>query len=469
MNPINRCLKEGLFPETFKEARIRALYKGTGSRKKSTNYRPISVLSNLAKIFEKLLYLRFYAYFADNELIAPTQFGFLPRSNTTTAALHAISRIQQSLNDRKTTAAVFIDVAKAFDSVDHAQLLRKLEDAGIRGKAHLVMQNYLFARRQRVVSNETHSEDQYTRYGIPQGSCLSSLLFILYVNDCLSLPLHGYIQMYADDTIMIYSCDGLIELHQEIQADLELMNTWMYNNFLSFNAQKTNYMIFRTPRQQQSSEQDIIVNGTVINKTCENKYLGLMIDSDLSWAPHIRFLKNQLFPYLFVLRNARYTLPISTKRSLYFAYIHSHLNYLISIWGYASPTIVQQLQIIQNKAIRSLFWQEYHSGTINTEGLLRKYRIPSVQKLKEIDSLMMIFKIKNDIIKNNMSLQTFENVHQYHTRNRTNFVLPRTRINLLHNSLFSAGLARYNMLPSSIKQIDNLLQFKRSLKSFFLQ
>lgn len=211
------------------------------------------------------------------------------------------------------------------------------------------------------------------------------------------------------------------------------------------------------------------MNGTTIDKTELNKYLGLIIDSELNWIPHIRSLRNRLFPYLFVLRNARYTLPNSTKRSLYFAYIHSHLNYLISIWGYASNTAMSELQTMQNKAIRSLFWQEYRSRTIDTEGLLKKYKIPNVQELKTMDSMMTIFKIKNNIIKNQITLRTFENVHQYQTRNRSNFVLPITRLNILQNSLFATGLSRYNSLPHAIKRTDDLCQFKRSLKTYILQ
>lgn len=469
IEPINQCLREGTFPETFKETRIKALFKGIGNKKDANNYRPISVLSNIAKIMEKLLYNRFFDFLAKHGIISPKQYGFLPNSSTTTAALHAITRIKQSLDDKKLTAAIFIDVAKAFDSVDHAQLLKKLEDVGIRGKAHQIMQNYLFARRQRVASNEIVSDELSARFGFPQGSSLSSLLFLVYVNDCLSLLLNGHIQMYADDTILIYSCDDSIQLQQQMQADLTEMNKWMYDNCLSFNARKTKYMIFKTPRQQQTNLAPIIVNNAIIEKTDNIKYLGLIIDSELNWSPHIAFLKNKLFPYLFVLRNAKYTLPTPTKKSLYFSYIHSHLSYLISVWGYAFTTSVNQLQIVQNKAIRALFWQEYRTGTIDTEGIMKKYKIPNVQQLKTMDSLTMIFKIRHNLIRNEITLQTFEDVHDYHTRNRLNFILPRTRLNLLHNSLFSSGLSLFNSLPNAIKQTHDFTQFKRKLRKHILQ
>lgn len=470
VRPINLCMRNGEFPQSFKEARIKALYKGKGSRKKCTNYRPISVLSNLSKIYEKLLYLRLYRFLTETSFIASTQFGFLPHSSTTTAALHAITRIRQSLDDGRCTAAVFIDVAKAFDSVDHNQLLKKLDIAGISGKANMIIQDYLFARRQKIIANDLVSNDEFIRFGIPQGSNLSSLLFLIYVNDCLNLPLNGYIQMYADDTILTYSCGNPFQLHAHIEEDLTRLNNWMYDNYLSFNADKTNYMLFRTSSQSPSfTIPPIHVNQSTISETSSTRYLGLTIDNNLSWSMHIQALRSQLSPYLFVLRNAKYVLSRRIKLSLYYSYIHSHLSYLVSIWGYAKASHLRQLQIIQNKAIRSLFWQEYRRGDNNTQGLLRKYRIPNIEQLTLIDSLLLIFKVKNGLIRNNMQLTTFEEVHDHDTRNKRDFIIPRTRTSLLYNSIFAKGLTQFNALPRELKNIGDILQFKKAVKNDILQ
>lgn len=469
MKPINDAMTRGDFPESFKEARIKALYKGKGSRKKCTNYRPISVLSNLSKIYEKLLYLRFNKFLTDNNIIAPTQFGFLAQSCTTTAAIHAISRIQQSLNDKMLTAAVFIDLAKAFDSVDHGLLLEKLNRVGIRGPAHAIIQNYLFARHQKVVANDTESDRGCIRFGVPQGSNLSSLLFIVYVNDCLLVPLNGHLQMYADDTIVIYSCTDPQQLHSQIEDDMNKLNNWMYDNYLSFNTDKTNYMLFKTSRQANVNLRPILVNNSNIKRTNSTKYLGLIIDEELNWGPHVQSLRKQLFPYLFVLRNTKYNLPKSNKKALYYAYIHSHLNYLISIWGYAQTALLKQLQVIQNKAIRSIFWQEYHTEGINTEGLRRRYSIPDLEQLRLIDSMTMIYKIKNNLIKNDIQLVTFEDIHGYNTRNKSNFVIPKTRLNLLYNSIFAKGLSQFNVLPTEVRSADNLQTFKKLLKTLAIR
>lgn len=243
----------------------------------------------------------------------------------------------------------------------------------------------------------------------------------------------------------------------------------MYNNYLSFNADKTNYMIFRTTYQMNISLQPILINNTIIRQTVSTRYLGLVIDEELSWGPHVQSLKNQLFPYLFVLRNTKYNLPKSNKKALYYAYVHSRLSYLMSIWGYTSAAHLRQLQVLQNKAVRSLFWQEYHTEGVNTQGLLRRYGIPNIEQLRLIDSMTMIYKIKNNLIKNNMNLVTFEDVHGYNTRNKSNFVIPRTRLNILYNSIFAKGLSQFNLLPTEIKDAENLQTFKRLLKTLVIR
>lgn len=226
----------------------------------------------------------------------------------------------------RATAAVFIDVAKAFDSISHETLLRKLNALGIRGTTNKIIEDFLFGRKQRVQSEEKHSEFQYVKHGVPQGSALSSLLFLMYVNDCLQLTLNGQIQMYADDTILIYSCNTPQQLQQYIQNDLMKINDWMYNNDMSFNATKTKYILFKKKRQDPYHIPTIFINGTEIEQTTEANYLGLIIDENLSWKPHVNHLKKLLKPYIYVLKQTRYLMQKNTKISLYYSYIHSYIS-----------------------------------------------------------------------------------------------------------------------------------------------
>lgn len=295
--PINVCLKNGTFSSSFKEAKIKALYKGSGSKKKPTNYRPISVLCNLSKILEKLLYSRMFEFLSQNHVIAENQFGFLPKSSTTSAALHAITRIKRSLDEQCLTAAVCIDIAKAFDSVHHETLLNKLNDYGIRGKTLQIIQDYLFGRRQVVASGELKSNPGCMKYGVPQGSNLSSLLFLIYINGCLTLNLHAHIQMYADDALLIYSTDTYDHLKTAIQEDLTQIDNWLYNNYLTFNADKTNLMVFKTSSRVTHQSINIVMNNTPIQEVACMTYLGLVVDNELKWKQHHDLLKKKLMPY----------------------------------------------------------------------------------------------------------------------------------------------------------------------------
>lgn len=466
VKPVNYCLKNGIFPATFKECRIKAIYKGSGSKKKCCNYRPISVISNVSKILERLLYLRLYDFLKMNESISEKQFGFLPNSSTTTAALHAITQIQRSMDNPnlRATAAVFIDVAKAFDSISHETLLYKLKKMGIRGKANSLIEEYLFGRKQRVQFVEHFSSFQDVKHGTPQGSALSSLLFLIYVNDCLDLELDGQIQMYADDTLIIYSCQNPQQLHQHMEKDIRKINNWMYNNDMSFNASKTKYILFKTQRQDTYDLPAILINNVEIQQTDQMKYLGLIIDEHLSWKPHISYLKKLLKPYLYVLKQTRYLMHVNTKKSLYFSYIHSHLSYMTALWGYANLTELENLQILQNKAIRNIFWMEYR--TMTTNDIMKVNKILNVYQLVQFNSLDLIHKLKHNLIKNNIDLPTFKNIHGYETRGRNDFIIPRTRGNILYNSCLAKGLSSYNLLPSHIKQELNVKKFKQSLRDF---
>lgn len=467
VKPVNESLASGTFPVSFKVARVKALYKGKGSKSDPSNYRPISVLSNLSKIFEKLLYQRIYDFLDTHSLIATNQFGFLPKSNTTTATLHAISRIKQSLDSNRLTAAAFVDIAKAFDSVKHELLLEKLDQYGIRGVSNNLIQDYLFGRQQMVISNDHRSEKQYLSYGIPQGSSLSSLLFLIYINDCTKIQLHSYIQLYADDAILIFSAMSAEELQNTIQEDLTSFDTWAYNNYLTFNASKTKIMRFKTSNST-SQQISVIINGTPVEEVSHMVYLGLVMDEKLNWKNHFTYLKSKLSPFIFVLRRARYDLPLRTKLSLYYSYIHSHLTYLVSIWGFSNTSLLESLQRVQNKSLRSIFWPQYRSGTMSTQQLYTFHRIPRIEQLRSIDGMSMIHKIKHGMIRNNLTLKTFEDFHQYNTRNRHDFVIPKARTNIMYRSLLAAGLSEYNHLPNHIKRNENFATFKKHLKTFIL-
>jgi Reverse transcriptase (RNA-dependent DNA polymerase) len=370
---INKLMKQGEFLTTFKTARIVALHKD-GAKDCPGNYRPIAIISNLSKIYEKILYNRIYNYLNDSNFFDEKQFGFLPHSNTTSAALSATSRIRTSMDKGCFTASIFIDVSKAFDCVDHAILQKKLLISGIRGNAYKIIQDYLFGRTQVVSTSTRKSPPRFMTHGIPQGSALSSLLFLIYINDILKLPLKGHLQLYADDAILTYSDHDFQRMQRNMREDLNLIYDWFYANLLSFNIRKTKYIIFYQKNKNIPNPDPLIVRNAEIERVTKTKYLGLILDEKLSWNEHIEYIKTKIRPFISMLRRTSYVLPSTTRLSVYHSYIHCHLSYLISVWGYTGTTRLEELTRFQNKAIRLIYWQEYRQG-LSTDDLYKKYNI----------------------------------------------------------------------------------------------
>lgn len=462
---INQCFTTGHFPSTFKRTIIIPLYKGTGDKSDPNNYRPVSIISNLSKLFEKILYKRILTFLTNSNFFANYQFGFLPGSNTTTAILQAVDRIKSGLDDGDSVAALFFDISKAFDCVEHELLLEKLDRVGIRGVANELIQDYLFGRTQRVRAGEGNSTDTFMVSGIPQGSALSTLLFLIYTNDLHEIGLEGNYQTFADDTAGIYVAKDPIELNNMMSRDIERISEWFYNNFLSVNVNKTKLIVFKMRNKDNPPTPSLSINGTSIERVKEYKYLGFTIDDCLSFASHIAGIKSKIFPFLSVLKRTKYLIPDYLLREIYFAHIHSHLVHLISVWGFANEGLLDQLQILQNKAIRFVFWRDYVSNETSTVNLYQKFKILNIRQLLRYDTLLSIEKMRRGLLKNNVELTTFSEIHGYNTRRRHDFVLPGTRTTTVYKSLFREGLSWHNRLPVQLKNQPSLNVFKSGLKS----
>jgi len=317
---INKCIRNGDFPTSFKTARLVALYK-SGDRKLAGNYRPVAILSNLSKIFEKIIYNRIFIFLQNLNFFNDKQFGFLPKSNTSSAALDAVTTIQMSIDDASYTSAVFIDVSKAFDCVDHGILLQKLLMCGVRGNGYWILRDYLFGRTQIMSSEQGTSTAEFMTNGVPQGSSLSSLLFLIYINDIFELPLRGRLQLYADDAVIIYTSKDFQTLQSDMYHDLTLLYEWFYNNLLTFNVSKTKYMIFAPKNKVIPNPQPLIIKGSEVERVKSARYLGLILDEKLLFTEHVSYVKSKISPYLAMLRKTSRFLPDSTKLSVYYSFI----------------------------------------------------------------------------------------------------------------------------------------------------
>lgn len=301
-------------------------------------------------------------------------------------------------------------------------------------------------------------------HAVPQGSRLSTLLFLIYVNDIFDLPIKAYMQLYADDILLIYTAQDKRTLFDDATGDLELIHDWFYHNLLSFNITKSKYMIVAPKGKDTETTLTLAVKGQRMERVETYKYLGLVIDSRLTWEPHVDLIKGKIKPFLALLRRTASMLPTEIKLSVYYAYIHSLLTCLSSVWGSTGSTRIMELERLQNKAVRFIFWREYRGSGTSTRDLFRKYNILRIQDLIRYEFCMSIYKIKRNMMKTSFSFVTTRETHAYQTRRQSHIQLPRSRTNHSRKSILHEGVNYYNALPPSIKHANNVIRFKRMLK-----
>ncbi|CAB3246280.1 unnamed protein product [Arctia plantaginis] len=240
---INESFEISTFPSSLKIAKVIPIYK-SGNRFDPCNYRPISVLPVISKIFEKVIYIRLETFLKSKDFFYSRQYGFRPLSNTLSATIDLITKIKNKIDQKQIVLGIFIDLKKAFDTISHEILLQKLFNIGIKDKALRILTSYLSGREQIVKIGQHHSSPKYLTYGVPQGSILGPLLYLIYINDISQIGLKGDISLYADDTCLFYYGHSVDAMKPQIQNDLNMLNDWFQHNLLTINTKKTNYVIF---------------------------------------------------------------------------------------------------------------------------------------------------------------------------------------------------------------------------------
>ena len=336
---FNSSFESGIFPNTFKEAIIKPLFK-KGDRFNITNYRPISLLSSFAKILEKLFHKRLRNFLTHNNILSSYQHGFRKQKSTDTAIFQFLNDIVASLDNNDIPVGLFLDLSKAFDTVNHHILLRKLEQYGVRGTPLSWITSYLSNRTQRVqIHHTTHnninnilSSPRRINCGIPQGSILGPCLFILYINDLPSALDYCKPVLFADDTSILGTGSSADPLYKSIQADVNKLTYWLNINKLVINATKTELMEFHNS-QKRIHHCTIDINNSILNQVSTTKFLGLWIQDNLKWDTHVQNLNTKISRTAYALRILINSTSLETALCAYFANVHSHIRYGIIFWG----------------------------------------------------------------------------------------------------------------------------------------
>ena len=326
---FQNIIDTGIFPDQWKEANVTPVHKKK-DKKTVSNYRPISLLPLFAKVFERIVFRNLYHFLKENELITKNQSGFTPGDSGTNQLISLVHDIHKAFDDSSCleVRSIYLDMSKAFDKVWHEGLLHKLEQNGIDGKLLVFFKSYLSDRRQRVVLNGQASEWAPILSGVPQGSVLGPLLFLVYIND-LECGIKSQIKFFADDTSLYSVVKDPIISAAELQHDLDIISEWANQWKMSFNPDPTKPAeeILFSQKASKIDHPPLFFNGIEVKRVSEHKHLGLILDPKLNFAAHLREKTGTAKKGIGMIKHLRLYLPTKALNLIYKARVRSHLDY----------------------------------------------------------------------------------------------------------------------------------------------
>ena len=455
---INECFSSGIFPKCLKRAHITPILK-SGSPQLVSNFRPISVLPILSKIFERAIASRLSNFIHKFSIISLNQFGFQKNKSTVDAIINLIEHIYSSLDKKHHTIGLFIDLKKAFDTVNHPILLRKLSRAGIRGLPLKLFESYLKDREQCVRLGSVLSDWRTVNIGVPQGSVLAPLLFILYINDLPLVPENLSTILFADDTTIFGSASTLEPLLNLFNNELVKIYNWTCENRLSLNISKTHAILFsnRIRSENIPLNLNLQMNQQFIDLVENGKFLGVTIDSRLTFSQHIKTICAKLSKTVGIFHRLQSDVPLPNLINLYYSLFYPYLLYCNMAWGGAYESHLKPVILLQKKIIRIIMSQHYLA---HTNDLFFQSKILKFNDIHKFIVCLYVHKNLNKFLN--------QNQHPYATRSRDLIVPHFHRLTLTQRSISYIGPRFWNTLPPDLRNIDRFSEFKNKLKIFFI-
>ena len=412
---INLSFESGIYPQKMKKAKVIPIHK-KGSRLSIDNYRPISLLSNINKLFEKLMYKRVYRFLTLKESFFEMQFGFREKHSTSHALISLTEKIREAIDTNNFACGIFIDLKKAFDTVDHEILLKKLDYYGIRGLPNEWFRSYLTGREQFVSINGCDSKILKTNIGVPQGSVLGPLLFLIYINDLNHAIKNSSVHHFADDTNLLHVNKSIKMLNRLLNQDLKSLCNWLKANKIALNATKTEMLFFRNQTKPFSNELCLRIDGKRIFPSHVVKYLGVYLDEFLSFKFHTNELSAKLRKSNGMLAKLRHYVPLETIRTIYFGIFESHLIYCCTVWGQRGNRSSDKIISLQNTALRIMTFSNYRASS---KPLYNQLKILQFRQHVELQNILLV-----NASLNKMNPVSFSNIfvlqgeaHNHATRN----------------------------------------------------
>lgn len=457
---FNLSLRFQIYPALWKVSHVMPLFK-KGDKSLPSNYRPVSLTSNVGKSFERIIFKHMYNHLIENESLYKYQSGFLPGHSTVHHLIELSYNTCISLENYEANCQIFCDISKAFDRVWHRGLLSKLENYGIKGELLLWIESYLSSRKQKVFVSGVLSNEKNINAGVPQGSVLGPLLFLIYIND-IADELSGKARLYADDTSLSYSSSDLAEIEVVLNNDLKKLKEWATKWLVSFNPVKTEVMLISNIFHDYDLQ--LFYDDEQLNSVDIHKHLGVYLSANNKWTKHIDSIIDSASKQVSYLRKLKYKLSKNTLSKLYCTYIRPLLEYGSEVWDGCTITDANRLEQVQLNAarivtglpvfasIRSLYYETGWETLANR----RKHR-----------KLVLMYKIINgevpsyltDLLPNRVN-----DTSTYNLRNRDDFIIPFSRLCSFESSFFPSTLKLWNELDIGIRMLPTISQFKSNIK-----
>lgn len=441
----NSVLQTGIYPEELKVAKIIPIFK-KGDHDDANNYRPISLLSTFSKVLEKIIKTRLIKFIEANFKFDQQQYGFQCKSSTQGAAVDMLEYITNELDKNKYVITVFVDLQKAFDTVNIKLMMNKLHKMGFRGTCYNLLKSYSNGRKHLTTINNENSEQINLNVGVAQGSVLGPILYLLYVHSLKYANLKASYFKFADDTVLVYSGDGAKQIEELVNSDLNQYFSWLCYNRLSLNAQKTVYMVSKQTGKPPLNPQ-ININEVALEKVSEYKYLGLLISDKMTWDKHIETVTAKIVPMIGVIKRCSHQLNQRTKRLLYNSFIEPHFRYLITCWGNTSIALINKLQRLQNKAIKTIFGMNFY---VPSEEIYKSLPYLKICELKILEQTKLIYAIQNKLLKTNVKLNENRQYYSYSTRNNQILRNAYARTKKKQDSPIYRSVQAYNKIPKTV-------------------
>lgn len=463
---INQSLETGIIPEIWKTSHVIPIPK-INNTQNASEFRPINTLPNDEKILEIIVKKQLIYYIEKNNLLSNYQSAFRNNFSCETALNYVISDWHKAIDKNEKVIIIALDLKRAFETINRNKLIEKMELYGIKGVELKWFHSYLNNRKQKTKFNEEISNAISVPIGLPQGTALSVILFLLYINDIVNIEIKGKISLFADDTLLVVKNKNIETAISDANSDLDKIYNWMNENKLMLNVSKTKWMII-SKTKEKNHKCDLFIGNKIIERVECLKYLGILIDENLNFNQQIKAcIKKASFGTNLLKRNAK-SLTFHTKKMIYSAIIQSQFDYCSTLYINCNKTQINELQKIQNRALRIILNCVYLTP--------RKFMLDSlgwlsIQQRIKYNVLVMIYKIKNGMMPKYLSnYVTF--VYQNHDRNlrsKNEIRTPNYKSEIAKKSIFDYGIRLYNEMPNNIKNSNSLTQFKNKCSEYIKQ